>query len=181
MSSIYSFLAGKMNAIILICGVILIVLLVGNYISILGHYNQIKSIMNWKNTKSMLNKKTHEVEDQADSEKVTPDSIRELETAFNKTCSWHEAFSQLIPLFPLFGILGTVAGLIMQLNTEDLSTLFSSLHLALGSTFYGLIFAIILKFLDAIGPARTINETEIILEDYDKKVNNAVMLGNISE
>ena len=77
--------------------------------------------------------------------------------------------------------MGTVAGIITQLSTKDLDKVFGSLHLALGSTFFGLIVAIILKIFDSLFSARIINETEIILDDYDKKVNNAVMLGNISE
>ena len=170
-----------MNIIIIISGLVLIVFMIGNYLSLLNHYKQINSVMNWKNTRTVINKKTKEVEDQSDSEKVTPDTIRELQTEFNKTVSWHEAFSQLIPVFPLFGILGTVAGLITQLSSKNLDTIFGSLKFALGSTFFGLIVAIILKILDSLCSARIINETEIILDDYDKKVNNAVMLGNISE
>lgn len=181
MNSIYSFLAGKMNVVIMILGVVLLALLVGNLVQLRMHYRQIKSTMSWKNKKSVFNKSTGEVEDKSDAENVTPDTIRELQTDFNKTCSWHEAFSQLIPLFPLFGILGTVSGLILQLQASDVDQMFKSLDTALGTTFWGLVFAIILKFIDAVGPARTINATEIILDDYDKKLNNAIKLGNIEE
>ena len=179
MNSIYSFLAGKMNVIIVIFGVLLFALLVGNLVQLRWHYKQIVLTMSWKNTKTVINKNTGEVEEKSDSENITPDNIRVLQTAFNKTCSWHESFSQLIPLFPLFGILGTVSGLILQLQASDVNQMFESLDTALGTTFWGLVFAIILKFIDALGPARTINETEIVLDDYDKKFNNAIKLGNI--
>lgn len=181
MNSIYSFLAGKMTAVIMILGVILLALLIGNLVQLRMHYRQIKSTMSWKNKKTVFNKSTGEVEDKSDAENVTPDTIRELQTDFNKTCSWHEAFAQLIPLFPLFGILGTVSGLILQLQSGDTSEMLKSLDIALGTTFWGLVFAIALKFIDAVGPARTINATEIILDDYDKKLNNAIKLGNIEE
>lgn len=181
MNSIYGFLAGKMNVIIVVLGVLLLILLVINLVQLRWHYMQIKSSLSWSNTRTVFNKSTKEVEDKADSENVTPDTIRELQTAFNKTCSWHEAFSQLIPLFPLFGILGTVSGLILQLQASNIDQIFKSLDTALGTTFYGLVFAIILKFIDAVGPARTINETDIILDDYDKKFNTAIKLGNIEE
>ena len=181
MNSIYSFFSGKMTFLIVVAGIALSALLVGNLVKLRFHYSQIKAIMAWKNKRTVLNKSTGEIEDQENLEKVTPDTIRELQTEFNKTCSWHEAFAQLIPLFPLFGIIGTVSGLILQLQAKDIDQLFQSLDSALGTTFWGLVFAIILKFIDALGPARTINETEIILDDYDKKLNNAIKLGNIEE
>lgn len=181
MNSIYSFISNNINIIIVIGGIVVLAALVVNYITLLNQHKQIVSMMSWKNTRTMLNKKTHEVEDKSDSEKVTPDTIREFQTEFNHTASWHEALAQLIPLFPLFGILGTVSGLIMQLSANSLDKVFSSLNTALGSTFFGLVFAIVLKFFDTLWPAKTINETEIILEDYDKKLNNAIMLGNIDE
>ena len=167
---------------IVLSGVVLIVLLVGNYIVLVGHYNNIESIMGWENKKSSVNRRTHEITAGSEKTKATPDDIIELETAFNKTCSWHEAFSQLIPLFPLFGILGTVAGLILMLQHQSGNVIdYNDLYLALRTTLYGLIFAIILKFIDAMLPSRKIYDTEIILNDFDKKFNTAVMLDNITE
>ncbi len=181
MNSVYNFLFLNMNKIIIIAGISLIALIIGNYLSIRNHYIQIKSIMNWKNTTTKLNRSTREIEDESEDDKATPDSIRKLETDFNKTCSWHDALAALIPLFPLFGILGTVSGLIPALKGQNIETLFDSLKVALESTFYGLVFAIILKFIDSLFPARRINDTEVILEDYEKKLNNAIMLGNITD
>ena len=181
MNSIYSFLAGKMNYIILVLGFGLLVLLVGNLVKLRWHYSQIKATLNWTNTRSVLNKNTKEIESVTNSENVTPDTIRELQTEFNKTCSRHEAYSQLIPLFPLFGILGTVSGLILELQASSIDEMFNSLDTALSTTFWGLVFAIILKSIDAVGPAKTINATDIILDDYDKKFNTAIKLGNIEE
>lgn len=179
---IYHFLSDYMNVGIVIAGIVLILLLVGNHISLINHHKQIHTIMNWKNRTSSLSKKTHEVVEDDQELRATPDDIRELETAFNKSCSWHEALAQLIPLFPLFGILGTVAGLILKLSPDSgSSVLYESMNLALQSTFLGLVFAIILKFYDALGPSRTINETEIILGDYDKKVSTAAMFDKITD
>ena len=91
---------------------------------------------------------------------------------------------QLIPLFPLLGILGTVAGLIYQINSlsdaSQFEGLISSLNVSLYSTFWGLVFAIILKILDSLFPARIIYAIELLFEDYDKKLNNSIMLGNIT-
>ena len=181
MESIYSFLSKHMNGMIVILGFMILFFMIMNSFRLWSHYKNIKSVLNWKNTRSVINKNTREVEDQSESEKVTPDTIRELQTEFNKECSFHEVLAQLIPIFPLFGILGTVAGIILQLRSQDIDSVFSSLDLALGSTFWGLVAAIILKAIDAVFSSRFINDTEIILDDYDKKFNNAIKLGNISE
>ena len=76
MNSVLSFLSSSMNAIIVIGGIVLLVLLIGNYASLNSHYRQIKAVLSWKNTKSVINKTTHEIEDKDESEKVTPDTIR---------------------------------------------------------------------------------------------------------
>lgn len=179
---VYQFLSGYMNIGIVIAGIVLGFLLISNHITLINHHKQIHTIMNWKNRTSSLSKTTHEVVEDDQDLRATPDDIRELETAFNRTCSWHEALSQLIPLFPLFGILGTVAGLILKLSPDSgSSVLYESMNLALKSTFFGLVFAIILKFYDAVGPSRTISETEIILGDYDKKVSTAAMFEKITD
>ena len=179
---VYQFLSKYMNTGIIIAGVILLIFLIANHINLINHNRQIKAIMNWKNRTSSINKTTHEIVESDQELRATPDDIREFETDFNRSCSLHEALSQLIPLFPLFGILGTVAGLILKLDPDGgASVLYESMNLALRSTFVGLVFAIILKFYDAVGPSRTINETEIIFGDYDKKVNTAVMFDNITE
>ncbi|MBR5375861.1 MAG: MotA/TolQ/ExbB proton channel family protein [Lachnospiraceae bacterium] len=178
-----SILSAGIIPLIVVLGLIIAVLLVWNGLSLTAHYKEINAVMNWKNTTSVLNRSTLEMEDQSKEETVTPDTIRQLQTRFNHSCSFHEVLSQLIPLFPLLGILGTVSGLIGQLNNTgvDTSVLLDSLKTALNSTYWGLIFAIVLKFLDSVWPSRKISETDIILEDYEKKLNNAVMLGNISE
>lgn len=175
------FISNNITRFIIMFGIILLILLIFNAVSLSNHCNQISAILNWKNTTSTINRKTHEVSDELKEEKVTPDTIREFQTNFLKSCSLHEVYAQLIPLFPLFGILGTVSGLMSQLVSRDVNALFNALEGALGSTVCGLIAAIILKAVDSIWSARKINETEIILDDYDKKLSNAVMLGNISE
>ena len=181
MNTIYSFLSEYMNAIIVILGIVLFIFLVYNSMNLKGYQKQLQSILNWNSTTITLNMTTKEVEERTERERANPDTIREFQTNFSKACSMHDVFAQMIPLFPLFGILGTVSGLIGQLSAGDIDAVFSSLNVALGSTFWGLVFAIVLKFYDSVSPARRINDTQILLEDYDKKLNTAVMLGNISE
>lgn len=67
---------------------------------------------------------------------------------FNKIRLSYSMFEQFVPVFPLLGILGTVAGLIKQLGNVD--QMREALSLSMSTTFWGLIAAIGLKLIDAI-------------------------------
>lgn len=175
----FSFLSAYMNWIINVIGGVVTILLVGNYISLRANRSQIEEATNRKVTNTFLNKKTMETHDEEAAGAVTPDTIRLYEKKFNRVCSFYNAISQIIPIFPLFGILGTVAGLISLMKDQGVEAMTGSLDTALYSTFFGLVWTILLKAFVAIGPSKAIQDTEIILDDYDKKVNNSYMQGNI--
>lgn len=177
--AIVGFLGKYMNAIIILGGLVVLFFLIKNYIKLYTKKSFIHDAMNRKNKESYLNAKTGEVEEREKSEAVTPDTIRDYERAFNEVVSGYNACTQFIPLFPLLGILGTVSGLVMQLKAQDMEAMFSSLDVALTSTFWGLIVTIFLKICATIS-AKLIEDTEIILDDYDKKFDNSVKLGNIT-
>ena len=182
MDRFLAFLSVHMNGIINCAGTAVLIFLIYNLFRINSHKDRIKDALGRKNTKSNINKKTFEISDEDVAEAVTPDTIRGYETAFNKSVAIFNSIAQLIPIFPLFGILGTVAGLILQLQANgDLSKINESLNLALYSTFWGLIWAIILKAFVAILSERIIEDTEILLEDYNKKFDNTIKLRNITE
>ena len=173
------FLSKYMNWIIIVGGVVVLFFLIKNYVKLYTKKSFINDAMNRKNKESYINPVTGEVEEREKSEAVTPDTIRDYEKSFNEVVSSHNVCVQFIPLFPLMGILGTVAGLLLQVKAADIDTMFSALDTALGSTFYGLIVTIILRIVATI-PAKLIEDTEIVLDDYDKKLDNSVKLANIS-
>lgn len=77
-----------------------------------------------------------------------------------QTSSLYSVFVNLTGIFPLLGILGTVTSLLnLVADTSDIT---GNFYGALTSTFWGLIFAIIFKFLDGVISAK--------IEDNEKNV-----------
>lgn len=77
-----------------------------------------------------------------------------------QTGSLYSVFVNLTGIFPLLGILGTVTSLLGLVS--DTSDITGNFYGALTSTFWGLIFAIVFKFLDGIISAK--------IEDNEKNV-----------
>lgn len=170
------------NALIIVLGMTILILLIVNGVHLLNRKSRIEEALfsrERKYFKDALSKELSEEEDE--NTKATPDKIRSLATAFNATCSWHDVLAQIISIFPLLGILGTVAGLILQVNAGDIATMLGSLDTALGTTFWGLVFAILLKVLDTLFPSKVINTVEVMLDDFDKKMSLAEMFQSIRE
>lgn len=84
----------------------------------------------------------------------------DIVTMRKQTGSLYSVFVNLTGIFPLLGILGTVTSLLgLVADTSDIT---GNFYGALTSTFWGLIFAIIFKFLDGIISAK--------IEDNEKNV-----------
>ncbi len=121
----------------------------------------------------------YDVRNDLDSEAM--DKIRE---DFNAESTTYYSHVQLISLFPLAGLLGTVIGLMPGLRAvqnEDFSLLYTSLSTALSSTMVGLVASIILKLYVANGPSKVMNDIENNLEENDRKLNYAVGFQKIAE
>lgn len=167
---------------IIIFGLVIGGLLLRNGVTLSNQKSRIEEALKRRNYVYTLNAASKEMEETEDeSASITPDTIRKYETEFNKKCSWHGVLVQCIPVFPLLGILGTVAGLMLQLQAEGMDAVMQSLDVALETTFWGLIFAIILKVVEAVFPARVISDVEVMLDDFDKKLNMAEMFAKFKE
>lgn len=85
---------------------------------------------------------------------------------YQKRGSWYSAFSLIIQIFPLLGILGTVAGLYLAMsNGQDM---YEGVELALSTTVLGILFAIIFKIADIIIVSLFINYIEDGIDRYEK-------------
>lgn len=109
------------------------------------------------------------------------EDVDEIRDAFNVACSKYAVLGQLIPIFPLLGILGTVAGLILQVGAMDVETLTSALDTAMSSTLWGLIAAVILKLLDAFLVVPVMSKIEGELNEQERKFSDAIALRRFDE
>lgn len=182
MGLMLEFISNYGTGCIIILGLVVAVLLMRNGIALSNEKGRIEDALKRRNYIYTLNAESGEMEENEDeSASITPDTIRKYETEFNKKCSWHGVLVQCIPVFPLFGILGTVAGLMLELQAGNIDAMMQSLDVALETTFWGLLFAILLKVVEAVFSARIISDVEVMLDDFDKKLNIAEMFQKFSE
>ena len=167
---------------IILFGIVVAILLFWNGIALSNPKGRIEEALKRRNHVYTLNTVSKEMEENEDeSASITPDTIRKYETEFNTKCSWHGVLVQCIPVFPLLGILGTVAGLMLQVQAAGIDAMLTSLNTALDTTFWGLIFAILLKVIEAVFPSRIIYDVEVMLDDFDKKLSIAEMFQKFKE
>ncbi|MBO4373852.1 MAG: MotA/TolQ/ExbB proton channel family protein [Lachnospiraceae bacterium] len=93
------------------------------------------------------------------------DNLNNIE-AFNKVQLKYSIFEQFVPIFPLLGILGTVAGIIEHL--DNLKEMKVALALSMSTTFYGLIAAILLKIIDAVFVSKSVNKMALFFDTYEQ-------------
>ena len=98
-----------------------------------------------------------------------------LKEEFDKESSIYIFYAQLISVFPLLGILGTVAGLMLNVSATDPEAMLASLDTALSSTLYGLFFAIGLRIYDSHRFAPMIYLIESKFNDYESLYHNIQM------
>ena len=182
MSHILEFIKINGNLVIIVLGIGVGALLIWNGIVLSGKKSRIEEVLVSRKSKYFKDSVKKELSVEEDSDpSYTPDKIRALETDFNSACAVHSVLVQFIPLFPLFGILGTVAGLMLEVQAGDITRMMQSLDKALTSTFWGLVFAIVLKTIEALFPSRIINDVDIMMDDFDKKLSIAEVFQGIKE
>jgi chemotaxis protein MotA len=96
-------------------------------------------------------------------------SLHGLQELREKEVFYYHVFDTINSVFPLMGILGTVIGLLRMIGLES-QTIMDNFTVALTSTFWGLVFAIIYKAVDGvIAPkfAQNGENIELIFERLD--------------
>lgn len=162
---------------IIVSGVILFILLMINGIVLSNNKSRIKENLELDISEYSINLKEEKIERSGNhNNSLNPQAIRDCEKKFNEACTYHDIIIQLIPIFPLLGILGTVAGLMIiapagvNAEADALKGLYNGMGTALGTTLYGLIVSILLKFIDAVFSSRIINDVDVMIEDFNNKL-----------
>lgn len=100
---------------------------------------------------------------------ISDEESRALLECSGRASGIYALFTNITAVFPLMGILGTVASLMRLSGTDDLSENFSS---ALVTTFAGLVAAIIFKIMDSFITARldsALDEADYLIHEHDKE------------
>lgn len=95
--------------------------------------------------------------------------IVSLQREYQIMISLYTWYTNITAIFPLLGILGTVAALIKEF--DDIEGLTGNFMVALSTTFWGILFAILFKGIDAVvsGPMeRIIEDTNYVIR-YEGK------------
>lgn len=87
--------------------------------------------------------------------------------AYQKKSIPYNTFSLIIQLFTLLGILGTVAGLYVAINSNQ--DIYDGVKFALSSTVLGIVFAVIFKIFDIIFTSAFIHYIEDGIDRYEKE------------
>lgn len=143
------------------------VVALGCYITAVKDINKINRDIDEKKKKKTKIKYTQggiQTISDADTWEETYETMKD----FSKPRVTYSMASQLIPIFPLLGILGTVVGLMLQLKAGSIEALKDSLGTSMGTTLAGLLAAILLKLVDALWAGRKVTELEIRFDMYEQ-------------
>ena len=96
---------------------------------------------------------------------------------YQKQSIWFSRFSLIIQIFPLLGILGTVTGLFIAMNSNadwsNAQGLFEGVRFALSSTVLGILFAVLFKIADIAFSARYLNYIDDGVDRFRENYNAA--------
>ena len=145
-------------------------------ITVAGFAYVVMKITKLKNTIDLKHKKSRSTEFTPGGIRKTPDAYTWEETLgykeeYDKIQLIYATFEQFVPIFPLLGILGTVAGLIQQLDNID--EMRDALAVSMSTTFLGLIAAIVLKFADAILVNKTVSAMGLYFDTFEQNYQMA--------
>lgn len=87
-----------------------------------------------------------------------PEGEHEILKQRQKANSQYVLFTNIVAIFPLMGLLGTVISLIPMVGSIDTSLF----YMALTSTFWGIVFAIVFKALNGYLQARIEENNELV-------------------
>ena len=101
---------------------------------------------------------------------------------FNKIKGKYSMWGQIVPIFPLLGLLGTVIGLMQQLGAGvDTAGQLNAMALSMSTTFCGLIASILLKVYDALVVGKSINSKQLYFDTYESNYHMIIDKKTVDE
>ena len=180
MDAILKFINDDINVIIIFVGIFVFAGLLVCAIVLTNERHMLEEMTAGKRVRTVVNPDTLAAT-QEHYTTVTREDTDTRRQHFNRWCSYYSVFAGLIGILPLMGILGTVAGLILNVRAQDLEAVFASLNTALSSTLLALFFAIVLKIFDSFGTSRIIFQIDTLFDDYDRRFRDAIDMGNLGQ
>ncbi len=179
MDHLLGFIKGNINLIIVAGGIIVLGFLIWLTVRLSILKLKLLSMQNGKVGNNTVDRNTLAMHKRKEAPSLRGD-MDDMRSEFDRRGSAYLVLSQMIPLFPMFGILGTVAGLMLAVPKEGAGALMG-LDIALSSTLWGLITAIVLKLVAAAFPAKLIYDIETMFEDYERKFRDAIDMKSFEE
>ena len=114
------------------------------------------------------------------SSTIESKDINDWKTEYDALCTRYNTLTELIPVFPLAGIFGTVSGLIGMAGSDP-SKMLDYLGVAMTSTWFALIITIALKIYVAISTSKKLYMCDVGYESFVRYKEDSYKSGNIKE
>ena len=101
---------------------------------------------------------------------ITGEEAQRISTLKSILLFFYSSYANITAIFPLLGILGTVAALI-KLSPNGSEDMMQNLMVALETTLLGAFFAVLFKFFDSVlsGPIEEIcDDVDFVIRNYDE-------------
>ncbi len=106
------------------------------------------------------------------TKKIDYEKMNEVRVEYQRAEKYYARYQQMIPLFTMLGILGTVAGLYLGVsNGEEIQEMFRGLGIALSTTVFGIFLAIAFKVVDIALLNGVVIEVDSQMELVEKDYN----------
>ena len=113
-------------------------------------------------------------------------SINDWKEEFDRLCTRYNTLTELIPVFPLAGIFGTVTGLIGQAGlisrgVAGADSMLDNLGVAMTSTWVALVVTMLLKIYVAASTSKKLYLCDVDYESYVRLKEDSYKTGRIKE
>lgn len=115
------------------------------------------------------------------SASIQAQDINKLRERYDEICVEFDTITQLVSIFPSLGILGTVIGLMCQVQAQGIDQMTDSIALALSSTCLALLITVAMKVYMAFSTSKELSSLEVKYRSYERERQDYVDKVKLSE